>query len=139
MRLVLFILLLAGALGAHAADMYRSIAPDGTVVFSDRPQGKDSEVITVASAARTRTALEAPSEPAPARDTETTSGAATSAAELTEQIAKNCELARDNLDSLMISDRLYRVLENGERDFLSEEEITQARTQARAQVAQWCN
>ena len=44
---------------AYAADVYRSTAPDGTVIYSDRPEGADSQFVYSASSrySRSPTAL----------------------------------------------------------------------------------
>ena len=49
---------------AYAADIYRSTAPDGTVSYSDRPQGSDSQFVSSATPRAPRTA------PAPAARTQ---------------------------------------------------------------------
>ena len=97
-----FLLALLGT-AAHGADVYRSTAPDGTVSYSDRPQGADAQFVFSAAtrpapAARApgaapNAAGSAPSAPeAPAAPT-LPEGA--SAAELREQRQKNCEVARE--------------------------------------------
>ena len=87
-----------------AADVYRSTAPDGTVSYSDRPQGADAQFVFSAAtrprpraraagsrarrgAAQRRSAPEAPAVP--------TLPEGPSAAELREQRQKNCEIARE--------------------------------------------
>ena len=42
--------------GAFAADIYRTTAPDGTVSYSDRPQGAQSEFVYAATPRVARTA-----------------------------------------------------------------------------------
>src|SRR5262245_61840624 len=34
---------------AYAADIYRTTAPDGSVIYSDRPEGADSEFVSSAA------------------------------------------------------------------------------------------
>src|SRR5688572_25855928 len=98
---------------AFAADIYRSTAPDGTVSYSDRPQGADSEFVYAATpriartvpgtapAARAAAAPEAPSAP--------TLPDGRSAAELREQRQKNCATAREVLDRYTLSRRLFQI------------------------------
>src|SRR5687767_1967171 len=90
------LLALVGTAG-HAADIYRSTAPDGTVSYSDRPQGADAQFVTATQPAPL-TAAAAPG----ARPASTSAAAAPqapavpqlpsagpSAAELREQRDKN--------------------------------------------------
>jgi hypothetical protein len=56
---------------AFGADIYRTRAPDGTVSYSDRPQGADSEFVYSATTRSARAAATEPSAP-----TATGSGAA---------------------------------------------------------------
>jgi len=130
MRYLALALLLCGTANAQNAAMYRTVAPDGTVSFSDVPISANSEMITVLvrSAARTR---EPEPEPA-AKPAEQDSGVAA-------QIEANCRLAKEQQASIADdSTRVYRVLPSGERQFLTDEEIVAAREQAEEDVAQWC-
>src|SRR5688572_22658543 len=93
--------LLLAVLGttAYGADVYRSTAPDGTVSYSDRPQGADAQFVLATRPTPTsvttpapagspaNTAQSAPQAPAPPTLPE-----GPSAAELREQRQKNCEI-----------------------------------------------
>lgn len=52
---------------------------------------------------------------------------------------KNCDLARGNYNTVSIGGRITRIDENGERVFLSDDEIEKARVKARKSMDQWCN
>lgn len=52
--------------------------------------------------------------------------------------AANCEKAREQLTAYDTAPRLYRPLPNGQREYLSDEEIDAERANARRQVRQWC-
>ena len=56
-----------------------------------------------------------------------------------EERARNCEQAREREELYMGSRRLYRPLPNGEREYLSDEELDAARTEARQAVREWCD
>jgi len=56
-----------------------------------------------------------------------------------EQKAARCEEARQRLASYVNSRRLYRLDENGERQYLDDAEITEARTKAEEAVNEHCN
>ena len=138
----LFLALLGTA--AYGADVYRSTAPDGTVSFSDRPQGADSQYVTSTTPTTARPAANAPSVRAPG-------GAATPAvlpeapgnptlpegpasAELRDQRQKNCEIARERLDRYNLSRRLFRTNAAGEREYLDDAAVADARAKAVADV-----
>ena len=143
----LFLALLGTA--AYGADVYRSTAADGTVSYSDRPQGADARYVTTTRAAAGRPAANAPAARAP--------GAANTAAalpeapgnpalpegpsanELREQRQKNCEMARERLDRYNLSRRLFRTNAAGEREYLDDAAVADARAKATADVQDWCD
>lgn len=142
----LFLALLGTA--AYGADVYRSTAPDGTVIYTDRPQGADSQYVTTTSPS-TRSPATAPTARAPG-------GAATAAAmpqapgnptlpegpssnELRDQRQKNCEIARERLDRYNLSRRLFRTNAAGEREYLDDAAVADARAKAVADVQDWCD
>ena len=53
--------------------------------------------------------------------------------------AENCEIARDRAQRFAVSHRIYRTLPDGEREYLSSEEIDEARARADADVQEWCD
>jgi hypothetical protein len=129
---------------AHGADVYRTTAPDGTVSYSDRPQGADSEFVFSATPRGPRTA--------PAAQTGQTAGATApeapavptlpdgpSAAELRAQRQKNCEIARERNDRYTVSRRLFRTNAAGEREYLDDAAVAEARAKAAADVQDWCD
>lgn len=143
MRISAAVLLATLALPLCAAEVYRSHDADGTVVYSDRP-AEGSERVFVATSRLSST----PRQPV-------TSGGATAGsaqpevlsgqirAERTpEEIAaekeRNCTAARERADRYKVSQRLYRTLPNGEREYLSDAELDEARAKADADVANWC-
>jgi hypothetical protein len=129
---------------AHGADVYRTTAPDGTVSYSDRPQGADSEFVFSATPRGPRTA--------PAAQTGQAAGATPpeapavptlpdgpSAAELRAQRQKNCEIARERNDRYTVSRRLFRTNAAGEREYLDDAAVAEARAKAAADVQDWCD
>lgn len=123
---------------AQTTEMYRTVAVDGTITFSDTPLNERSELITVLVRSGTTAAQGRP----PARTAE--AGAEPAAADATDgdsiadQVADNCTRAREHQQGIQNSDRLYRVLADGAREFLTPEEVTAAREQAARDVARWC-
>jgi hypothetical protein len=130
---------------AYGADVYRSTAPDGTVSYSDRPQGADAQFVfsattraaatratTPAAASRNaaRNAAEAPANP--------TLPEGPSSAKLREERQKNCETAREVQERYTLSRRLFRTNAAGEREYLDDAAVAAARAKAAADVQDWC-
>jgi hypothetical protein len=134
---------------AFGADIYRSRAPDGTVSYSDRPQGADSEFVYSATPRVARTAGTGPSGsgatganaaiPPPEAPQVPTVPEGPSATELRQQRQKNCETAREVLDRYTVSRRLFRTNAVGEREYLDDAAVAEARAKAAADVQDWCD
>jgi hypothetical protein len=142
-----FLLALLGT-AAHGADVYRSTAPDGTVSYSDRPQGADAQFVFSAA---TRPTVRAPgaapdaagpagaAPSAPEAPATPTLPEGPSAAELREQRQKNCEVAREREARYTVSRRLFRTNAAGEREYLDDAAVAEARSKAAADVQDWCD
>jgi hypothetical protein len=137
------LLALLGTAG-HAADIYRSTAPDGTVSYSDRPQGADAQFV-IATQRGTRTAPAPGAQPAnasaaapPEAPAVPTLPEGPSAAELRQQREKNCETAREVQERYTLSRRLFRTNAAGEREYLDDAAVAEARAKAAADVQDWC-
>lgn len=128
MRFFLFALLVCGTAAAQTAAMYRTVSSDGTVTFSDVPLSDESMLISVL--------VRSGAGNDNAEDAATQSGTANES--LAAQMAENCTRAQEQQRSVASSTQLYRVLPSGERQFLTDAEMEQAREQAAADVAQWC-
>jgi len=132
--------------GAFAADIYRTTAPDGTVSYSDRPQGADSEFVYSATPRVARTTPgTAPTVPgaanaaaAPEASQAPTLPGGPSAVELREERQKNCDTAREVLDRYTLSRRLFRTSADGQREYLDDAAVAEARAKAAADVQDWC-
>lgn len=145
-RLVWSILLIV-PLGTVSADIYRSVDENGLVVYSDRP---NSEAERVAVSSRRSPSASATSAPPPAASD--TSGDEPSDSTVFAEIpreptpeeiaadrARNCEYSQQMLETYTTSHRLYRQGADGEREYLSDAEIDEARARAEANVAAWCD
>jgi hypothetical protein len=134
---------------AYAADVYRSTGPDGTVSFSDRPQGADAEFVRATRSATTAAAPAAEASgrnaaaPAPAAPPDApgdpTLPEGPSADQLREQRQKNCEIARERQARYALSRRLFRTDAAGAREYLDDAAVAEARTKAAADVQDWCD
>lgn len=142
----LFLALLGTA--AYGADVYRSTAADGSVSFSDRPQGADAQFVTrttpaprpAANAPTARTAARGSAAAAlPEAPGNPTLPEGPSSSELREQRAKNCEIARERVERYTLSRRLFRTNAAGEREYLDDAAVADARAKATADVQDWCD
>src|SRR5688572_18558296 len=99
------IALLLASLGttAYAADVYKSTAPDGTVVYSDRPEGADSQFVYSATprVPRTQPGAAAAARPGGANASPPQApeiprlSDGPSSTQLKAERQKNCEIARE--------------------------------------------
>ena len=151
LRVRLFTLLLA-SLGttAHAADIYRTTAPDGTVIYSDRPEGADSQFVSSAAARGPRTAARGTQAPARSANGTAAAGApqapatptlpdGPSSVKLRAERQKNCDVARETQQRYTLSRRLFRTNAVGEREYLDDAAVAEARAKAAADVKDWCD
>lgn len=147
MRRLCAALIVLATLPALAAEVYRSIDERGTVVYSDRPRSEGEELISVDTRrGSARRAVEAEPAAASAAAAGTTSETLSvevrrdpTAQELAADRAKNCAVAQQRADQYRASHRLFRNLPNGEREYLTDAELSEARAKAEADVAAWCD
>lgn len=143
MRAMVGLALAMAATSSVAVEVYRSVAADGTVIYSDRPSGNDAVPVFVA----TRRVDAPPAPPAAAsrpaqQNTEAAQADAETgptAAQIAEQRERNCATARDRVERYNMSHRLFRTLPNGDREYLDDAEVDRARAQAAADVETWCS
>jgi hypothetical protein len=132
------LLLALGCAAVSAAEIYRSIAPDGTVSYSDRPT-LDAQTIEIAvvrsEALRPREARAAAAatsnEPWPEAELRTPRQAAA-------QNAAICAATKEKLDRYMRARRIYRTSETGDRQYLDNAGIDAARERAASDVEKAC-
>ncbi len=143
-------LLIAGALAlmiampALANDIYKYVDEDGTVHYVDRPTGAASEE-RVAFVARSRTASPSQSDdsgPDWRERRESRQDEKRAAEEEASQQAereKLCQQSRDRLQQYNQARRLYRTDEQGERVYLDEEQVREARQKVADLIEENCN
>lgn len=140
------ILVLAGVGLAPAADIYMWTDEDGQVHFGDIPGGKYPIRLAIESRptdrARIRAIIQARTE-ASIRAEEAKVAAALdgpSAEALkaqAEERTRRCTAYKVNLETYLTNRRLYNMSPDGEREYLSEDEIAAARERAAKQVTEF--
>ncbi len=154
LKVVLFsalgLTLLASASMANDVDVYTWTDADGVPHYTDRPPAGERVTYTGIRSKRTDAAnVQARVEQAQenrADALERRNSAQDEDDETAQQRAKNlaerassCEKARERLTSYTTAHRLYRPNADGEREYLSDEEMDSARTNAQKSVEQWCD
>ncbi len=137
------------AAGAQDASVYMWVDPSGQAHYSDvPPTGSDAAALpmryrrtdrqALADQTRQQAELEAAAQ---VREEQDAADAAEiesrRAADLRER-AENCELAKDRLNRYLNARRLYKPLPNGERQYLTDDELDAERAAAQRSVDEWC-
>lgn len=153
LRLILCTSLLSASLGLSAAEIFKWTDEDGNVHYGDRPTGAVAgqdqyETVPIASrrtdAAQVNAGVEARQERdaarAEARDAaaKAEEEAADARAEAEER-SKMCEQSRARLEKFVRSRRLYRVDDSGERTYLDEAQMQDARAKMQERVEEYCS
>ena len=151
LRLFLCTTLLTISSGLFASEIYKWTDSDGNVHYGDRPTASDQanfETVAVASrrtnpsqvqagidARQERDAARAEARDARAKADE---DARKAQADAEERSAK-CDQYRARLEEFLTSRRLYRVDDAGERNYLDEVQIQEARSKAQQKVEEYCS
>jgi len=152
-RFLVLIALLTAA--AHGAEVYRSKNSDGSITYSDRPTSDNSEFVPTTQGPRTAAAQGTPAQrnrpgaqaPAAPRPTgaapETAAPPAPlppgpTAAQLLEKRQKNCDIAKEREQRYEVSRRLFKTNDKGEREYLDDKAVAEAKAKAAQDVKDWC-
>ena len=143
--------LILGACMSHnaAAQIYKWVDEDGVVHYSDQPLRDNAEVSDIESG---RTAAAAARENLAAanrlRDEQSQAFYRRRAGEDSQEPEqtpeekefhrKSCEAARQKLNEFAQARRLYKLLPNGERAYLNEDEILAARAEVQSAITEHC-
>jgi hypothetical protein len=132
-----------------ASDIYRYTDADGNVVYLDRPTAApggervnitsrptDTAALQVRAQARADSAVTA-EERRQARVEEEEAREADAAARQEQE--DRCQIARNRMETLVTSRRLFREDDNGERVYLDEAQIQDARNKVQAQIEETCD
>jgi hypothetical protein len=131
------------------AQIYKWVDEDGVVHYTDQPVQPSAERVAIRSGRTDNAAAQARLKSAVKTHNDQTESylqgrddkrAAEAQAEADrEQRAADCEKARAKLNELVRAQRLYRVDENGERQYLSDDEAVSAREQAGKEISEYCD
>lgn len=145
LRPVLITALVYTLFGAFAhADVYRFTDEKGQVQYTDKPKLLPAERLQVRSQ---RTDVVGAQERVEAGDATVKEAAGKAAAQAdikqaSELNAKDkverCVKARERYDQYMNSQRLYKTLPNGEREYLTDAELDAARAAAKTSMEEFC-
>jgi membrane-bound lytic murein transglycosylase len=131
-----------------ASEIYKWTDEDGTVHYGDTPSGnpteerldvayKRSDSNAIRGRIDARHEREANSRKA-AEERDKAKQEAAEEAAAAEQKQQKCEQARDRLQSYLSARRLYREDANGERVYLDDAGIDEARQRAEEAIAEYC-
>lgn len=146
---LLTLLVATATSGAAASEIYKYTDTDGNVVFVDRPSGQPSEERLDIISSRTNDAAvranvqarldrQTEREAARTRAAEEAQSAAETAAEA-EKRAEQCASYRARMETYLQSRRLYREDESGERVYLDEQQMLDARAKLQEKIQETCD
>ena len=131
---------------AVAADIYRYTDAEGNVSYVDRPTGAPTEErVPIVSKPTDPTQVQARAQTRFNRsgmdsgELEEDPPTRAERAEAERQRAEKCQQYRAQLETYLTSRRLYRETGNGERQYLDDNEILEARNQAEELVVEYCD
>ncbi|HKS55218.1 MAG TPA: DUF4124 domain-containing protein [Steroidobacteraceae bacterium] len=138
----------AFAAGQAAADVYKFKDDRGNVLYTDKPATLPAERLNIQSqktdtvAVQTRAEEEAKRQQEADKANQQAAGQNKDQQQATQltatQKAEQCTKARQRYDTYMNSQRLYQQSGDGERKYLSDEELNAARASAKASMDVMC-
>jgi Zn-dependent M28 family amino/carboxypeptidase len=147
--LLLFTLTTAAlAAGTATADVYKYKDEKGNIQYTDKPPALPAERLNVQSQRTDVVAVQERAAAEQQRQQQAQTGRAQTAAQRAEEQqakeltakdkAERCTKARERYDSYMNSQKLFEQLPNGERRYLTSEELDTARASAKASMDVMC-
>jgi Domain of unknown function (DUF4124) len=148
----LLVLSLAGAFGALAqeASVYRWVDAQGIVHYSDQPAADSSaeelpiryrktDRGAVQARLKAKSELEAAGAVREGQESDADTAAEADRQKLLAEREANCKTAKDRVAKYTNALRLYKPGPNGDRVYLTNEELDVERADANRAVEQWCN
>jgi hypothetical protein len=130
---------------ALAGDIYRYTDAEGNVSYVDRPTGAPTEErVPISSKPTDPTQVQARAQRRFSRSDdnggmEEDPPTRAERAEAERQRTEKCKQYRAQLETYLTSRRLYRETGNGDRQYLDDKEIQEARSQAEELVVEYCD
>ncbi|MCC7330497.1 MAG: DUF4124 domain-containing protein [Gammaproteobacteria bacterium] len=146
--------LCAQAGAADQGSVYQWVDKDGTPHYQDRPpedvnaaqaakelslRYKATDAEAMAAAAKKKSELDSAADLRKKQQAGDSKADASERDQVKGEREQGCEQARDKLQKYETAHRLYRPGADGERHYLSDEEIDAARAEARRAVDEWCS
>lgn len=145
--LMLTVAAAAFAAGPVAADVYKFKDDHGNVLYTDKPSTLPAERLNIQSQKTDTVAVQARAEEDAKRRQDTSKATPPTSQAKDEpqntppdatQKADQCTKARQLYDSYMNSHRLYQTTGDGQRKYLSDQELDAARASAKASMDVMC-
>ena len=138
----------AFAAGTAAADVYKFKDDHGNVLYTDKPATLPAERLNIQSQKTDTVAVQARAEQEAQRmqdadkANQQAAGQSKDQQQATQlsatQKSEQCKKARERYDTYMNSQRLYQQTPDGERKYLSDDELNAARASAKASMDVMC-
>jgi hypothetical protein len=136
--------------GAQQGTVYLWVDKNGTPHYEDRPnEAVDSKEMNIryqlsnpqalASANQKKSDVADAAKSREKQDAADKNKDRTVAQQTTDERNENCKTAKDRLQKYETAHKLYKPMPNGERQYLSDQEIDAARAEARKTVDEWCS
>ena len=136
------------AAGPAAADVYKFKDDHGNVLYTDKPATLPAERLNIQSQKTDTVAVQARAEEEAKRQQDADQANQQAAGQNKDQQqatqlsatqkAEQCTKARQRYDTYMNSQRLYQQTPDGQRKYLSDDELTAARASAKASMDVMC-
>jgi hypothetical protein len=131
---------------ALSGEIYKWTDEDGNVHYGDRPTGADVELVAVSSntdSSAVRASIAARHANAAARadarsKRDEDAQAAAEAQLAADQRVERCQESRTRMETYLTSRRLYKEDEAGERTYLDESQVMDARSKAQDDIQKYC-
>lgn len=151
---IVFFLLVIGSIpaiaAAQTASVYKWTDAEGIVNYGSLPpDGSQAERTTIRIRGTDRAAVEAQmaneattqeaTQIRKRQEAGEEANAASDRKEVAAQRAENCRIARDRMSRYSEAHRLYRPGQDGEREYLTSDEIDSERAEAINSVSKWCD
>ena len=133
---------------AVAGEIYKWVDEDGNVHYEDRPTGDEVERVAVVSNNTSRSSVQASIDARRAHESaradarsqkEEEQRKAEEVARITAEREQKCADSRSRMENYLQARRLYKEDENGERVYLDDEQVMEARAEAQDDIQAYCS